>query len=141
MKTIQKISTTQYVLLFFYILTVLSVFLFLFIHHTPQFIDKRYIKSCKSILQYHTILIQQTGFNPPSLQTRICDEITFINKDKIYHEVAFGDHPYHLIYPGYNEKALAPDTSITIVLKAYGRYKFHDHLHEKLDGSLNISEK
>lgn len=134
-----KYLPAKYLLLAVYLIAVFSVFAFFFLHHSRRPILAKYRVLCGNVLQTHLIVIQRMGFFPNSLKANACDEIIFLNKDLGSHQVAFGDHPLHLAYPGYNEKLLAPGRSISILLRAYGAYKIHDHLHEELEGLITIS--
>lgn len=130
----------QYGFLILYIAIVVAVFLPHIKHQKPYFVDKKLIVNCPKSLNTSRIKIEKQGFNPKITNVHICETVEFINADSIYHEVAFGDHPYHLIYPEFKEKAIAAGKSNSVLLTASGTYKIHDHLNEKVEGTLIISK-
>lgn len=110
------------------------------IHHTPQLIDNKYLVDCKKSGKLHTVTVTNDRFTPSKIIANTCDRIVFTNKDSVYHQVAFGDHDDHLIYPGFSEKAIKPNSNNTAILKAFGTYKIHDHFYEHLEGEIIIKQ-
>ncbi len=119
---------------------ILATFLPHLFIHTASPIDKKNIIACKAIGQTHSVIITNSGFNPQILKAQACDKVIFINRGNVYHQVAFGDHPTHLIYPGFNERAMPVGDKNEVILTALGTYKIHDHIYEELEGSLIISK-
>lgn len=130
----------QYGLVLTYVAVILAVFIPHLIHKFPTFVDKKVIVDCKVPLNTFQVSISSLGFNPKKIETKVCDQIIFKNMGSSYHQIAFGPHPIHLIYPGFKEKVLVPGTTNTVLLKAYGTYQIHDHLHDNLEAQLIISK-
>ena len=137
MKT-RKAKPIQYALLVIYIGIVISVFGYHFWHQTVERVDKSIIQMCPTTGKIYTDRIDDRGFRPDKLDVRACDVIVFVNTGVHYHQVAFGEHPSHLLYPGYFEKALAPRQRVTVLLTAPGIYHLHDHFDEEHGGEIVI---
>jgi hypothetical protein len=71
---------------------------------------------------------------------KLCDKITFTNKDKITREIAFGPHDDHVPYDGIGEKFLNKSQSFTIILNQTGKFHWHDHEHDEIEGYFTVSE-
>jgi len=90
--------------------------------------------------QVHTVEINHNVFDPEQIEASICDRLKFVNKDGVLHQPALGEHPYHLAYPGFEERGLWTDESNEFILSIPGAFSFHDHLNERIEGSLNVSQ-
>jgi hypothetical protein len=71
---------------------------------------------------------------------KLCDHITFINKDSILREIGFGPHDSHQPYDGIGEKVLNQDDVFTITLNKTGKFYWHDHLHDGVDGYFTVTK-
>lgn len=71
---------------------------------------------------------------------RLCDKITFMNEDAVTREVGFGSHDEHQPYDGVGEKVLNIDSSFTITLNQTGKFHWHDHLHDEVEGYFTVSQ-
>ncbi len=107
--------------------------------HPEQTIAASNVVDCQMPLIAHQIIITHDGFDPKTIQAKVCDMVVFVNKDTMGHQPAFGKHPVHLLYPGYTEQFLAPGESSTAILTAFGNYTFHDHMKEESEGTISIS--
>lgn len=88
----------------------------------------------------HEIDIQNNKFTPHAITIKQCDTVTFKNIDQ--HSLylpAFGDHPSHFAYPGFEEKVLGYGQENTFVVTLKGTYSFHDHLKDTAEGQLTIN--
>lgn len=94
--------------------------------------------TCSSSKTAKTISISMKGFSPQKTTFHVCDILTFQNTDTKYHQPAFGDHPKHLIYPGYPDEPLKPGTSRSVVLTVAGKFPIHDHIYDELKGEIDI---
>lgn len=94
--------------------------------------------TCSSSKAAKTITINMQGFSPQKTTFHACDILTFQNIDTKYHQPAFGDHPKHLIYPGYPDEPLKPKTSRSVVLTIAGKFPIHDHIYDELEGEIDI---
>jgi plastocyanin len=130
----------QYLLLPVYIIVIFAVFIPHFFLHTPQYVQKNQIVACSKSLHTYEVDISESGFSPTVFTLPVCSTITFKNTGTKFHQVAFGDHPTHLLYPFYVEQVLSPNKKISLLLTAFGTYKIHDHLHEELEGELIITK-
>jgi len=87
----------------------------------------------------YTVEIKNSTFVPAKVEAKVCDHLQFINLDEILHEPAFGAHPTHLDYPGYEEKGLLQNNSNEFVLGIAGTFSFHDHLDDEIEGLLIVN--
>ncbi len=91
--------------------------------------------------QTHLVEIKNQAFSPNSIQAKVCDHIKFINREDTLHEPAVGPHPTHTSYPGFDAKRpLQKGETFEFILNRPGTYSFHDHLHEEILGSINITQ-
>lgn len=120
------------------VVIVLYIFSSHLIHHSLATVSKEYEVSCSTTGDTHTIKINESGFFPEKTEVKACDTILFSNTGKLYHEPAFGEHPTHLIYPGYKEIAIPAGKSNSVILTALGQYQIHDHIYEELEGEITV---
>lgn len=135
------ITYVRYFVLLLITLAVIYIVKLHFTHHALQFVDKKNILVCHEFKQIRKVVINQDGFNPSQIRATLCDTLIFENKDTRFHQVAFGEHPEHLVYPGFHEKALKPDQSNQVILTAFGTYTIHDHFHDELEAKLHIQKE
>ncbi|MBI2543432.1 MAG: cupredoxin domain-containing protein [Candidatus Aenigmarchaeota archaeon] len=90
----------------------------------------------------HTVEITNTGFNPNTLNIKLGDDVTFVNKDASPHWPASNIHPTHCEYKGCNvfdsRKGLNTGESYSIVFDQTGTWKYHDHLNPGMTGTLIV---
>lgn len=127
-------------LLLFILIVGVIVYIFTshFVSHTTQQVKKEMIVACSKTGHSQTMDINDTGFHPKNISLKACDILVFHNTGTKYHQPAFGEHPNHLLYPGFNEKAMKIGTTNTVVLAAIGVYKIHDHIYDELEGEITI---
>lgn len=128
----------QHLFFFSFATIIVGILVLHLIHHTPRFVDKRNLVDCQRVGALHQVEITSVGFKPNHITARACDKIEFVNRDNQYHQIAFGPHPLHLIYPGFREEQIAPDQKKHLQLAAWGVYEIHDHLNDKLEVVLDI---
>lgn len=141
MKTKNLLSNPKirYFFLPLYIVVIPLLFLPHILTHAPKFVDKKFIVDCKKFGKTIKVEFTDSGFYPSEIKAKVCDRVLFLNTGKIYHQAAFGDHPDHLLFPGYKEHATPPGKSLTITLSAYGNYPIHDHFNKELEGEIKIT--
>lgn len=69
----------------------------------------------------------------------MCDTLTFTNKDAIAREIAFGPHEHHVPYDGVAERVLNKNQSFTVTLNQTGNFRWHDHLHDEVEGTFAVT--
>lgn len=108
--------------------------------HTSQTgkVPQDKIVKCEHVGKTFLVNIDDQKFRPEKSELKVCDKIVFKNAGTKYHQPAFGDHPIHLIYPGFNEKALKAGESNELVMSAFGEFKIHDHIYEEIEGSITV---
>lgn len=87
----------------------------------------------------HAISIGSEAFLPTTLTARVGETLALTNTDTVPHQVAFGNHNHHTLYPGYTEQELAPGATLEIALTTPGDYFFHDHLNDEVKGEITIT--
>lgn len=95
---------------------------------------------CAQTGQNHTVTIADNRPNFASLKARLCDRLTFMNKDNLTREIAFGTHDDHVPYDNVTEKFLNKNQSFTITLNKVGTYHWHDHLHDEVQGYFTVNK-
>ncbi|HEX5797962.1 MAG TPA: cupredoxin domain-containing protein [Candidatus Saccharimonadales bacterium] len=95
-------------------------------------------EDCESIGLEHSVEVKNDEFAPKSVDAKICDELTIINRDEKLRLIAFGLHNEHIYYNGVTEKILKKDEELTITLNQAGTYIFHDHLQEEVQGEFSV---
>lgn len=88
----------------------------------------------------HQVVIQNDKTSPATTEGKLCDKITFTNKDNISREIGFGPHEHHEPYDGVGERVISKDQSFTITLNKAGTYHYHDHLHDEVEGYFIVSK-
>jgi hypothetical protein len=96
------------------------------------------VEDCKAVGQNHLAEVKNDEFAPKSVDAKICDELTIINKDEKLRLMAFGVHNEHIYYYGVSEQVLKKDEELTITLNRAGTYIFHDHLQEEVQGEFIV---
>lgn len=129
----------RYFLLGIYIIILGGVTISHLIHHTSVRVDPKLVVPCNQTGQVHEMRVTSTGFIPPTVTTHVCDVVVFVNADTKYHQVAFGDHQSHLIYPGFHEVPMPANETNAVILTARGRYKLHDHFYEDLEAEIIVN--
>jgi hypothetical protein len=87
----------------------------------------------------HTVTIQNSQVFPVHTQAALCDTLTIINDDNILRLMAFGEHENHQAYDGITEKLLEQGQNLTVTLNQAGTFKFHDHLHDAIQGDFTVT--
>lgn len=123
-----------------FFIVALGVIFYVYLPHlATQSVDKKNIVDCRIINRTYEIKITKNGFSPNKLSSKTCDRLVFKNVDSVYHQPAFGEHPYHLLYPDFNEKAIKAGSENYVILKAFGNYKIHDHINDNFEATLFVA--
>jgi len=109
-----------------------------FLSHKINTVDNSKIIKCTKIGDRKIISISESGFEPKKVIIKTCDNLIFKNTGKKYHQPAFGEHPDHLLYPGFIEQAMKPGTTNTVIVTAFGNYLIHDHIYDELQGEIDV---
>jgi len=86
------------------------------------------------------VTITEGHVSAPDIHGKLCDKIMFMNEDNLTREIAFGPHEDHVPYDGVAEKFLNQYQSFTITLNTAGRYHWHDHLHDEVQGYFTVTK-
>jgi hypothetical protein len=127
----------QIILFFIFSILILAVFL---PHIIANFItlSKTVFLKCDNAGKSHTVVIENSQFNPQQVIAKRCDELVVLNKEDELHQIALGEHSKHLYYPGFLEKVLKESEENRVILKIDGKYLIHDHLNESIRGYITI---
>lgn len=88
----------------------------------------------------HTVVISNSKPSTSHVYGKLCDTLTFRNKDDITREIAFGNHDHHVPYDGVAEKVLNQNQSFTVTLNQVGTFHWHDHEHDEVEGYFTVSK-
>lgn len=87
----------------------------------------------------HTILMQDDGFVPRTLNVKVGDAVVFKNVGKNAHWPASNIHPTHSIYPEFDpKKEIAPGDTWRFVFEKEGTFRMHDHIFSQLTGEITV---
>src|SRR3990167_2826378 len=87
----------------------------------------------------NSIHITDEAFNPNSLTINQGDTVSFENFGKNDHWPASNIHPTHDIYPEFDPtKELKSGESWSFKFEKAGEWRFHDHLHPELTGTITV---
>lgn len=103
--------------------------------------DQRYSKShdgCALPEENHMVVIQNDQVIPTNTFASRCDTLTITNNDTTKRILAFGFHSDHVAYDGILEQTLFKDQGLTVTLIQSGTFTFHDHLHDKIQGTFQV---
>jgi plastocyanin len=90
--------------------------------------------------QNHTVIIRDDKASPVKTTAKLCDTLSIINLDTVTREIAFGPHENHVAYDGVAEKLLQEGESFTVMLNQPGTYRFHDHVHDEVQGYFTVTK-
>ena len=108
-----------------------------------------------SVERQITVLIDESGFEPKSLEIGQGDTIVFENVGQEPHWPASNIHPTHRMYPGSGNENCASDELATnfdacrplmpgdvfsFTFQFPGTWRFHDHLSPEFSGKVNVLE-
>ena len=108
-----------------------------YVHQHTAFTPTIY--TCTTIGQTYEIDIQNNKFIPNTLSIKRCDVVIFKNIQ--YHGVflpAFGEHPSHFAYPGFEEKVLGYGQENRLFGTLKGKFSFHEHIKDEIEGTLIV---
>lgn len=95
--------------------------------------------ACQALHANHKVTITNGMVSPVHIEARLCDSLTFINKDTTTRDIAFGPHPEHKLYSGEYEVTVHKGYAKTIPLNKSGTYLFHDHLNPAITGDFTVA--
>jgi len=77
-----------------------------------------------------TVSINDSSFEPQTLQIKSNTIVKWINAGTVSHQVAADPYPYNSSIPGFDsEQTLLPGDSISYTFASAGTYHLHDQLH------------
>ena len=103
----------------------------------------------------HRIRITSSGFIPKEVSVERGEAVTFVNEDDAEHWPASNLHPTHTVYPNSDIRkcgtkdgdsmfdscrGLKRGESYTFTFTEIGTWRFHDHLHANLGGTIVVTE-
>lgn len=79
------------------------------------------------------------AYAPQNITIKKGDAIVFENKSDKYFWPASNIHPTHGIYPEFDPKdAVAPGSSWNFKFEKIGSWRYHDHLHPYITGTIIV---
>lgn len=109
---------------------------------SSAYLDQQYANShqgCFPSRSNHRVVIQDDKVSPANTVGSKCDTLTIINLDDIQRMVAFGPHEDHVAYDGIKERMLTKGQSLTVTLVQVGDFRFHDHIHDEVQGMFTVN--
>ncbi len=88
----------------------------------------------------HRVVIKNNVVKPLKTIAQLCDKLIITNQDPNIRLIAFGEHDNHMTYDGVVEKPLRQDQSLSVTLNKSGDFKFHDHIHDELQGTFQVND-
>lgn len=95
--------------------------------------------SCTGNHTNHTVIIKDGIATPSHIDTPQCDTLTITNADTEDRLIAFGLHDRHEPYDGITVQPLKTNQSFTVTLHQVGSFRFHDHIHDEVEGTFTVS--
>lgn len=95
---------------------------------------------CVSTGTTHTVSIKGDKVTPAETEAIRCDTLVITNQDTATRIIAFGEHNKHVAYDGIEEKKLVKGDSVTVTLDRTGRFHFHDHLQDEVEGYFTVTK-
>lgn len=89
---------------------------------------------------HYTMVVKDAQVLPDTIHGKQCDTLTIVNKDNLAREVAFGPHEDHVPYDGVAERVLNQGQSLTVTLNQTGSFRWHDHLHDEVQGYFTVND-
>ena len=114
---------------------------FLAVNLASHYLDQKYADTHQGCFPHqatHTVIIQNGVTSPAHINALRCDTLTIINRDSTSHMIAFGLHEKHVPYDGIEERMLTKDSSLSVTLIETGSFRFHDHLHNIVQGTFSV---
>ena len=87
----------------------------------------------------HTVVVKDGEVSDDNIVAQLCDELVIVNKDSTPRNIAFGVHDRHTSYDGVSERLLGKDNELTVTLVKAGKYHWHDHLHDEVEGYFTVT--
>lgn len=89
----------------------------------------------------YIIIMKDDVYAPSSLTVKQGDTVTWRNDGTLPQWPASAVHPTHLIYPEFDPKqAIAPGASWTFTFDKAGTWRWHDHIHANVNGTITVTE-
>lgn len=110
---------------------------------TTALLDSQYAslhQGCSPRHVTHEVTIQNGIVEPSNTVASKCDTLTIKNFDDVDRMMAFGVHDHHSTYDGVEERELLRNQSFTVTLIQPGSFQFHDHMHDEVAGTFQVSE-
>ncbi len=110
---------------------------------SSSYLDQKYANAhqgCFPGQPGHKVVIQHNKALPANTVGTRCDTLTITNLDDIQRLVAFGPHESHVPYDGVAEQTLAKGQSLTVTLVQTGNFRFHDHIHDEVQGTFTVRD-
>jgi hypothetical protein len=89
-----------------------------------------------------TVNLSNDSFSRQDIQLNRCDRLRVVNSDSsLSYDIAFGVHDEHVEYPGFTPQQLRPNEYLELDAVEAGQFTLHDHLRDKAQLRLEISER
>lgn len=88
----------------------------------------------------HKITIRNGKVSGDHVTAKLCDTLQITNEDSMSREIAFGLHEHHEPYDGVTERVLGRGGSFTVTLNQAGSFRWHDHIHDEVQGFLMVTQ-
>ena len=101
---------------------------------------KSSIVECSGQHANHDVTIKNDKLSATHVNASLCDTLTITNQDNEMRLIAFGEHEHHTPYDGVTEEALKQGQSLSVTLNQLGNFKFHDHIHDEVQGTFTVAK-
>jgi hypothetical protein len=96
--------------------------------------------TCRTKGKNHQVVMRDDMVTPEHTAAPLCDTLTITNEDNLNRLVAFGPHDHHTPYDGVTARLLTSGQSLTVTLNQTGNFRFHDHLHDTVQGTFTVTD-
>ena len=87
----------------------------------------------------HVVVIKDDRVSDSGVRGKRCDTLTITNDDAVVREIAFGLHEHQEAYDGVAERVLGRGQSLTITFTQIGSFRWHDHIHDEVQGYFMVT--
>lgn len=97
--------------------------------------------ACQGVFKNHRVTISAGIIDVPVSEARLCDTLTFVNRDSEVRTISFGQYPKRESYSGINELKVTRSRTKSITLNQEGTYMFHDIGDPRISGFFIVKAR
>lgn len=90
------------------------------------------------ISEENMVTLSADGYSPATLNIKVGDKVTWVNKSGVAATVNSDPHPTHTAYPPLNLGNFANGDMISLTFDKVGTYGYHNHLNPTQKGTIIV---